>query len=75
VVKFGSGATEVMEVERLLPSQRHFNNGYSEFEHTQPAGLGTRTAMNADEINIQFLFLYLVLNLTRQTNIHLRIYD
>jgi hypothetical protein len=39
VVKFGSGATdmtEVMEVERLLPSQHHFNNAYSEFEHTQP---------------------------------------
>jgi hypothetical protein len=43
----------VMEVrgsERL--SQHHFKNGYSEFEHTQPAGLGMRTAMNADEINI-----------------------
>jgi hypothetical protein len=39
-----------MEVERLLPSQRHFNNDYSEFEHTQPAGLRKRTAMNADEI-------------------------
>jgi hypothetical protein len=39
-------------VERLLPSQCHFNNGYSKFEHTQPADLGTRTAMNADEINI-----------------------
>jgi hypothetical protein len=32
VVKFGA-----TEVEGLLPSQRHFNNGYSEFEHTQPA--------------------------------------
>jgi hypothetical protein len=30
----------------------YFNNGYSEFEHTRPAGLGTRTAMNADKINI-----------------------
>jgi hypothetical protein len=29
-----------------------FNNGYSKFEHTQPAGLGMRTAMNTDEINI-----------------------
>jgi hypothetical protein len=36
VVKFG--ATEVMEVERLLPSQHHFNNGYSKFEHLHPAG-------------------------------------
>jgi hypothetical protein len=44
---------EVRGSEKL--SQRHFNNGYSEFEreqHTQPAGLGTRTAMNVDEINI-----------------------
>jgi hypothetical protein len=73
VVKFG--ATEVMEVERLLPSQCHFNNGYSEFEHTQTAGLGTRRAMNADEINIiLILFLYLVI-LTRQKNKHLRISD
>jgi hypothetical protein len=37
VVKFG--ATEVC-------------HGYSEFELAQPAGLGMRTAMNADEINI-----------------------
>jgi hypothetical protein len=50
---------EVRGSERLI--QRHFNNGYSEFEHTQPAGIGTRTAMNADEINIYFLFLYLVI--------------
>jgi hypothetical protein len=41
---------EVHGSERL--SQLDFNNGYSVFEHTQPAGLGTRTAMNADEINI-----------------------
>jgi hypothetical protein len=41
---------EVCGSERL--SQHHFNNGYSEFEHIQQAGLGTRTAMNADEINI-----------------------
>jgi hypothetical protein len=41
---------EVCGSEKL--SQRHFNNGYSEFEHTQPAGLGTRTAINAGEINI-----------------------
>jgi hypothetical protein len=41
---------EVRGSERL--SQRHFNNGYSEFEHTQSAGLGMRTAMNVDEINI-----------------------
>jgi hypothetical protein len=39
-------------MEGLLPSQRHFINGYSDFEHTKPAGLRTRTAMNADEINI-----------------------
>jgi hypothetical protein len=52
VVKFG--ATEVCHGSTWIgeASQRHFNNGYSESEHTQPAGLGTRTAMNADEINI-----------------------
>jgi hypothetical protein len=42
VVKFGATATAIT----------YFNNGYSEFEHTRPAGLGTRTAMNADKINI-----------------------
>jgi hypothetical protein len=30
----------------------YFNNGYSELEHTRPASIGTRTAMNADKINI-----------------------
>jgi hypothetical protein len=69
VVKFGA-----TEVEGLLLSQSHFNNGYSEFEHTQLAGLRTRTAMNTDEINIYFLCLYLVI-LTRQKNINLRISD
>jgi hypothetical protein len=26
--------------------------GYSEFEHTRPVGLWTRTSVNADKINI-----------------------
>jgi hypothetical protein len=42
VVKFGATAT----------ASAIANNGYSEFEHTRPAGLGMRTAMNADKINI-----------------------
>jgi hypothetical protein len=44
VVKFETTAT--------ASAITYFNNGYSEFEHTRPAVLGTRTAMNADKINI-----------------------
>jgi hypothetical protein len=53
VVKFGATDMEVRTwIGEPKPTPLFFNNGYSEFEHTQPAGLGTRTAMNTDEINI-----------------------
>jgi hypothetical protein len=37
---------------RMVSAITYFNNCYFEFEHTRPAGLGPRTAMNMDKINI-----------------------
>jgi hypothetical protein len=51
VVKFGATATASVIA--------YFNNGYSEFEHTRPAGLGTRTAMNADKTVLKKLAIRL----------------
>jgi hypothetical protein len=49
VVEFGATAT--------ASAITYLNNGYSKFEHTRLAGLGTRTAMNADKIIKHLIFI------------------